>query len=227
LVRLESLGFCKRACHIHIWKDARGIQQRLPLSAPYLLETKELFTMDMQLYALHVVPAVVVFYGVFVLFMHPPLKVLAASLAGGLVMALLNMVGDSAAIHTSLWYYNASGLVAQLPLPLYTTSLFILGGLAYLLIWRFWRSSSHWAALMLLAGVPVLGFLRDFWQAGITHAGFLTWLSPLARPVDFVFWLLMFFAGYFVFRAIAPARQAETPRAEKQAEVAPVVEKQK
>src|SRR5579875_3635965 len=71
--------------------------------------------MDMQLYMLHVVPVVVIFYGVFVLFMHPPVKVIAATLAGGLVMALLNMAGDLAAIHASLWYYNASGLIAQLP----------------------------------------------------------------------------------------------------------------
>ncbi|MEO7020831.1 MAG: hypothetical protein ABI234_11825 [Ktedonobacteraceae bacterium] len=183
--------------------------------------------MDMQLYLLHVVPAVVLFYGMFILFMHPPVKVIGATLAGGLVMALLNILGDITAIHTSLWYYNASGLVAQLPLPLYTTSFLILGGLAYLLIWRFWRGSSHWAALLLLGGVPLLGFLRDIWQAGITQAGFLTWRSPLAAPVDFVFWLVMFFAGYLVFRAIAPARQVETVQAEVQTKSAQVVGKRK
>ncbi|HEU5374421.1 MAG TPA: hypothetical protein VFV38_03195 [Ktedonobacteraceae bacterium] len=182
--------------------------------------------MDMQLYTLHVVPAVVIFYGVFVLFMHPPVKIIGASLAAGLVMALINIVGDVAAIHTSLWYYNASGLVAQLPLPLYTTSLFILGGLAYLLIWRLWRGSSHWAALLLLAGVPVLGFLRDLWQAGFTHAGFLTWQSSLAAPLDFVLWLTMFFAGYLVFRVLAPARQHATP-AEMSADSSPAVDRQK
>ncbi len=183
---------------------------------------------DMKLYLIHVVPAVVVFYGVFVLFMRPPVKVIGATLVGGVVMALLNMLADSAAIHAHLWYYNASGLTAQLPLPLYTTSLFIMGGLAYLLIWRFWRSRSHWAALLLLAGVPLLGFVRDLWQAGIARDGYLTWTSPLAAPADFALWLLMFFVGYLVFRAIAPARQVEIAPAEVPAESTPaVVEKQR
>lgn len=163
--------------------------------------------MDMQLYLLHVVPVVLIAYGVFVLFMHPPLKVIGATLAGGLVMTLLNIAGDLTAIHSSLWYYNASGLVAQLPLPLYTTSLFILGGLAYLLIWRLWGGPNHWFGVLLLAGVPALGFLRDLWQAGLAHDGFLTWQSPLAWAIDLALWLVMFFAGYFVFRSIAPARQ--------------------
>ena len=164
--------------------------------------------MDMQLYALHVIPAIIVIYGIFVLFLHPPLKVIGASLVGGLVMALLNMVGDLIAIHASVWYYKASGLVGQLPLPFYTTQIFILGGLAYLLIWRLWRGPNHWFALTLLAGVPILGFLRDLWQAQLsTSDSFLIWKSPLAWPADLVLWLVMFFVGYLVFRAIASVRQ--------------------
>ncbi|MGH2480648.1 MAG: hypothetical protein ACRDHW_13420 [Ktedonobacteraceae bacterium] len=181
---------------------------------------------DMQLYLLFVVPVIVAFYGAFILFMHTPLKVIGATLAGGLVMAFLNIVGDVAAIHASLWYYNASGLVAQLPLPLYTTSLFIMGGLAYLLIWRFWRGPAHWAALLLLCGVPLFGFLRDLWQAGIAQDGYLTWRSSLAAPIDVLLWLVMFFAGYLVYRALAPARQVETVRAEAPMEPTPVLEKQ-
>jgi hypothetical protein len=182
--------------------------------------------MDMQVYSLHVVPVVVIFYGVFILFMHPPVKVIWATLAGGLVMALLNMAGDLIAIHTAQWYYNASGLVGQLPLPLYTTSLFITGGLAYLLIWRFWRSAYHWLALLLLAGMPVLGFLRDLWQADLdTSSSFLIWKGQLAWLADIVLWLAMFFVGYLVFRAVAPARSIETKPAI--AESAAVVEKQK
>lgn len=168
--------------------------------------------MDMSLYLLHVVPAVVIFYGVFVLFLRPPVKVISASLMGGLVMALLNVLGDSAAIHASLWYYNASGLIAQLPLPLYTTSWLILGGLAYLLIWRYWHSSKRWITLLVVSSVPIFGFLRDLWQAGLARDGFLTWLSPLAAPIDVVFWFVMFFAGYLVFRAMAPAWQADGAR---------------
>lgn len=184
--------------------------------------------MDMQVYTLHVVPIVIIFYGMFVLFMHTPLKVIGATLAGGLVMALLNMAGDLIAIHTSLWHYTASGLIGQLPLPLYTTSLFITGGLAFLLIWRFWRSAYHWFALLLLAGVPTLGFLRDLWQAGLdTSNSFLVWESQLAWAADILLWLVMFFAGYLVCHALAPARQVEAKREDGAADSAPAVENQK
>ncbi|HEX7737218.1 MAG TPA: hypothetical protein VF458_20400 [Ktedonobacteraceae bacterium] len=161
--------------------------------------------MDMRAFAVLVVPVIILFYGIFILFMHPPVKVIQASLAGGLVMALLNIAGDVTAIHTSQWYYNASGLVGELPLPLYTTSFLITGGLAYLLIWRFWRGHYHWLALLLLVGVPVLGYLRDFWQAGLATS-MLIWQGQLAWAGDLALWLVMFFAGYLVFRAIAPAR---------------------
>lgn len=170
--------------------------------------------MEMRTYLVYVVPAVIVFYGAFVLFMRPPIKIISATLTGGLVMALLNMLGDSAAIHTSLWYYNASGLIMQLPLPLYTTSWLIFGALAYLLIWRYWHSTKRWATALILSSVPLIGFLRDCWQTNVTRDGFLTWLSPLAAPVDLIFWLIMFFAGYLVFRALAPAWQPEISREE-------------
>jgi len=164
--------------------------------------------MDMRDYAILVVPIILIFYGTFVLFMHPPVKVIRASLVGGLAMALLNVAGDLIAIHASQWYYNASGLIGQLPLPLYTTSLFITGGLAYLLIWRFWRGAYHWLALLLLAGVPILGYLRDLWQARLP-ASMLVWNGPLAWVGDLLLWPLMFFTGYLVFRALAPAWQEE------------------
>ncbi len=184
--------------------------------------------MDMQVYTLHVVPVIVIVYGVFVLFMHPPVKVIAATLVGGLVMALLNMAGDLIAIHTSQWYYNASGLIGQLPLPLYTTSLFITGGLAYLLIWRFWRSVYHWFALLLLVGMPALGFLRDLWQADLdTTNSFLIWRGQLAWAGDVLLWPIMFFAGYLVFRAIAPLRATASSSSAKSAEGTPAMEKQK
>ncbi|HEY0753447.1 MAG TPA: hypothetical protein VGD98_05750 [Ktedonobacteraceae bacterium] len=169
--------------------------------------------MDMRDYALFVIPVIVIVYGIFILFMHPPLRVMRASLLGGLVMALLNIAGDLIAIHTSQWYYNASGLVGQLPLPLYTTSFLITGGLAYLLIWRFWRGPYHWLALLLLPGVPVFGYARDFWQAGLT-ASILVWRGPFAWAGDLLLWVVMFFAGWLVFRALAPARSMETKPAE-------------
>lgn len=163
--------------------------------------------MDMEVYAIQVVPIVIITYGVFVLFMHPPLRVVGATLAGGLVMALMNLFGDLIAIHASLWYYKASGLIDQLPLPLYTTSIFILGGLAYLLIWRFRQSSHAWLALVLLVVVPLLGFLRDLWQVDFLEStSFLHWQSSLAWTADLVLWIIMFFAGYAVFQLIVPAR---------------------
>ena len=45
--------------------------------------------MDMQIYSLHVIPVVIIVYGLFVLFMHPPVKVIAATLLGGLVSPVL------------------------------------------------------------------------------------------------------------------------------------------
>lgn len=162
--------------------------------------------MDMRDYALFVIPVVLIFYGSFILFMHPPVSVIRASLLGGTVMALLNIAGDILAVHTAQWSYHASGLIGQLPLPLYTTSLFITGGLAYICIWRFWRSAYHWLALLLLAGVPVLGYLRDLWQASLATS-MLNWSGPLAWAADLLLWPTMFFSGYLVFHALAPARQ--------------------
>lgn len=165
----------------------------------------------MQTYALNVVPIAIVVYGIVVLFMRPPVKVIWATLAGGLVMALLNMVGDLIAIHASLWYYNATGLIDQLPLPIYTIQIFILGGLVYLLIWRFWSGRYHWLSQLLLFGLPVLGVLKDFWQSQLNPAdSLLIWKSSFAWIADLVLWIIMFFAGYLVFALTAPSRQETT-----------------
>src|SRR5258708_39807670 len=145
----------------------------------------------------------------FVLFMRSRVKGMGATLAGGLVMAMLNMVGDLAAIHTSLWYYSASGLVAQLPLPFYITPLCITGALAYLLVWRFWRGPYHWLALLFLAGVPIFGFLANLWQGALaTSNSFLIWHSQFAWAADLVLWLLMVFRGCFGFPPLRTPRPA-------------------
>src|SRR6266581_2151597 len=141
--------------------------------------------MDIQIYAIHVVPFVIIVYFAFVLFLHPPKAVILASLVGGLVMAVINALADLLAYYASWWHYTASGLILQLPLPFYLTPLLIYGGLVYLLIWRLWgrgqaqgpypsaspplvptRGMSRearwrWLALVLLIGVPLLGFARD------------------------------------------------------------------
>ena len=182
--------------------------------------------MDIQLYAIHVVPVILIVYFACVLFMRVPKEVMLASLAGGLVMAILNALGDLLAYYASWWHYAASGLVLQLPLPFYLTPLFIFGGLAYVLIWRFSegreqevksassegsdsikQSRSSWPALALLIGVPLLGFARDILNAEIMHSSFLVWDSALAGPIDFVLWLVMYYAGYAVFRRMLSPRQ--------------------
>jgi hypothetical protein len=165
--------------------------------------------MEMQLYLLHVVPFIVIVYLAFLLFMHPPREVILASLLGGLTMGVINVLVDLIAYYASWWHYTASGLVLQLPLPLYITPILIFGGLAYLLIWRFWHSRWHWFAMLLLIGIPIFGFLRDL-LAAVTHSSYVTWDSVLAGPLDLIMWLAMFYTGYFVFRRLAPDRKSDT-----------------
>ena len=165
--------------------------------------------MEMQLYILHVVPFIVIVYLAFLLFIRPPREVILASLLGGLAMAVINALVDLIAYYSSWWHYTAIGLILQLPLPFYITPFLIYGGVVYLLIWRFWHTHWHWLALLLLIGVPIIGFLRDLIDVEVTHASFLVWTSPLAGPLDFVLWLVMFYGGYLVFRRLAPERRNE------------------
>lgn len=165
--------------------------------------------MEMQLYLLHVVPFIIIVYGAFLLFMRPPREVILATLLGGLTIGIINALFDLIAHYTALWHYTASGLFLQLPLPLYITPILIFGGLVYLLIWRFWHTRSHWFAMLLLIGVPIFGFARDLFAA-TTNTSYVVWDSSFAWSVDLVMWLVMFYAGYFVFRRLAPARESET-----------------
>ena len=168
--------------------------------------------MEMQLYLLHVVPFIVIIYLGFLLFIRPPREVILASLLGGLTMGVINAFVDLIAHYASLWHYTASGLILQLSLPLYITPILIFGGLVYLLIWRFWHSRWHWFALLLLIGVPIFGFARDL-LAAVTRSSYVVWDSAFAGPLDLVLWLVMFYAGYFVFRRFAPAREGEAKSA--------------
>jgi hypothetical protein len=166
--------------------------------------------MEMQVYVLHVVPFLVIVYLAFLLFMRPPREVVLATLLGGLTMGVINALVDLIAYYASWWHYTASGLILNLPLPYYITPILIFGGLVYLLIWRFWHTRWHWLALLLLIGVPIFGFLRDLVDATVTQASFLVWNNPIvAGPLDLVLWLLMFYAGYFVFRRLVPERKSE------------------
>src|SRR5712692_3057535 len=148
--------------------------------------------MEMQLYLLHVTPFIVIVYLAFLLFMRPPREVVLASLLGGLTMGVINALVDLVAYYASWWHYTANGLILQLPLPLYITPIFIYGGLAYLLIWRFWNGRGRWFAWVLLIGVPLFGFARDLLDATVTLSSYLEWTSPLAGPLDFLLWVAMF-----------------------------------
>jgi hypothetical protein len=169
---------------------------------------KEYLSMEMQLYLLHIVPFILLVYLAFLLFLRPPRGVILASLLGGLTMAVINALVDLIAYYASWWHYILSGLILQL--PFYITPILIYGGLTYLLIWRFWGTRWHWLALLLLIGVPLTGFARDLLQAVVTHSSFLVWDSPLAGPLDLLLWLVMFYAGYFVFKRLAPPRKSDT-----------------
>ena len=164
--------------------------------------------MEMQLYLLHVVPFIVIVYLAFLLFMRPPGEVILASLVGGLTMGVINALFDLMAYYASFWHYTASGLILQLPLPLYITPILIFGALVYLLIWRFRLTRSNWFAILLLVGVPIFGFARDLFAA-TTLTSYVVWNSVLAWPVDLIMWLAMFYSGYFVFRRLAPDRKNE------------------
>jgi len=156
--------------------------------------------MDMQLYALHVIPFIIVIYLVFLLFLRPPREVILTSLLGGLIMAIINALVDLLAFYAHWWHYNATGLISHLPLPLYITPLLVFGGIPYLLMWRFWGGRSHWFAQLLLFGIPIVGFARDLLSANTPASSYLQWDSFVAGPLDFLLWLLMFYAGFLVFR---------------------------
>ncbi len=159
--------------------------------------------MDIQLYAIHVVPFVIIVYAIFVLFMRPAKTVVIGALAGGLVMALINALVDLLAYYASWWHYIASGLILHLPLPFYLTPMLIYGAVVYMLIWRFSpgqrQPGRRWLVWILLIGVPLIGFGRDLLSV-ITQSSFLVWNNALAGPVDFVLWVGMFYAGYSVFK---------------------------
>lgn len=163
--------------------------------------------MQMQLYALHVVPFIVIVYLAFLLFIRAPKAVVLASLLGGLTMGLVNALGDLVAYYLHLWHYTIDGLTFHLPLLFYITPILVYGGIAYLLIWRFQHGRRNWLAWLLLIGVPILGFARDFLGSAITHETYLTWDGSLAGPLDFLLWIFMFYAGFLVFRRLVTRRE--------------------
>lgn len=163
-----------------------------------------------------VVPFMVLFYLAVLLFIRAPRNVVFASLLGGVIMGLLNLLVDLAAYYAHWWHYNLSGLILHLPLPFYSTPVLIYGSLAYLLIWRFWRGRAHWFAQLLLIGIPIFGTIRDIGGA-ITGSSYVVFDNTLlAVLMTLVMWVLMFYAGYAVFKRLTPLREEAELQAPKQ-----------
>lgn len=157
--------------------------------------------MEVKAFFILVVPFIIVFYLAFLLFLQPPRSVVIASLLGGLVMALINLGVDLLAYYAHWWHYTLSNLVLHVPLPFYVTPFLIFGALTYLLIWRFWQGRWSWLARTLLFGVPLFGIVRDIYGAFIQNS--YVWDTSYAVVIDIGMWLIMFYAGLYVFRRLA------------------------
>ena len=152
-----------------------------------------------------VVPFIVVIYLGFLLFIHPTRPVLLASLLGGLVMGLFNVLVDIIAYYAGWWYYNLNGLTFHVPLPFYITPVLVYGSIVYLLIWRFWTGRGRWFALLLLFGVPAFCILRDIIGA-TSGTSYSVWRSSFAAPMTIIMWLVAFYVGFLLFQRLAPPR---------------------
>jgi hypothetical protein len=173
--------------------------------------------MEILEFAYFALPYIILVYLAVLLFMRPPRAVLLASLLAGLLMGLINALVDLAAYYAHWWHYTLNDLILHVPLPFYITPVLVYGSIAYLLIWRFWTGRGHWFALLLLIGIPIFGIARDVLGA-TTNTSYTTWDSPLAGPIDALMWIVMFYAGFWLFRRLAPPRQVESITIRKQEE---------
>ena len=165
------------------------------------MEIRSFLTLD--------VAFIVVVYFAFLLLIHPPRSVTFPSLLGGLVMGLINILVDIVAHFTNVWQYTISGLTFYVPLPFYITPVLFYGSIIYLLIWRFWSGRNSWFARVLLFGIPVFGILRDLWGGLLVISPYNPhWSSPFSLLLDIAMWFVMFYTGFFIFRRLAPTRDA-------------------
>ena len=149
---------------------------------------------------------IVLVYAAFLLFVRPPKEVLGASLLGGLVAGIVNMLGDLLAYYAHWWHYNLSNLTLHVPLPFYITPVLVYGSIAYLLIWRFRQGRGRWFSLLLLIGLPIFTSLKDIYGA-LTQTSYAIWQNlPAAIVLTIVMWCAAFYGGYFLFRRLAPER---------------------
>src|SRR5256885_15581875 len=140
--------------------------------------------MEIQAFATLVIPFILVVYLAALLFIHPTRPALLASLLGGVVMGVINMLFDLIAYYAHCWHYTLNGLILHLPIPFYITPILVYGSFAYLLIWRFWHGRGHWFALLLLIGIPLFRATIDIIGSIVTQSSYTIFDSILAGPLD-------------------------------------------
>jgi hypothetical protein len=177
--------------------------------------------MEALIFSLYVIPFLLAFYAAFLFFLiRPPKAVWLASLLGGLVTGIINILVDIAAYYSHWWHYSlvqtgldkpnafqaglANGFLGVLntlhiPLPFYLTPFLIYGSLGYLLIWRFWSGKSRWFSWVLLAGIPLFCIFKDV-SGGLGNTSYQIWTNvPMGILMTVVMWLLAFFLGFLLF----------------------------
>ncbi|GAC1377852.1 MAG: hypothetical protein NVSMB44_47250 [Ktedonobacteraceae bacterium] len=168
-----------------------------------------------------VVPFLILVYFAFLLFIRPPRKVFWISLLAGLIVGVVNFIGDKVAYQMHWWHYQFSPVALQrgaaplqvlvadlftqsmaslhVPLAFYLSTILIFGSLAFLLIWRFWDSRSRWLALLLLIGTPIFCIVRDI-LGGLQKTSYQVWENTSAATILTVaMWLVGFYLGFWLF----------------------------
>ena len=159
---------------------------------------------QVQAFVVLVIPVLVVFYLAFLLFIRPSTPVLRASLLGGVITGLVNMLVDLLAYYAHWWHYTPSEVILHVPLPYYISTVLTYGSLAYLLIWRFWNGRSRWFSYLLLVGIPVFCIIRDIIGHSSPGSDVTLDNAAIAPFIIAGMWLIAFFAGFLLFWRLTP-----------------------
>ncbi|GHO53829.1 hypothetical protein [Ktedonobacter robiniae] len=180
--------------------------------------------MELLDFTILVLSFVIVVFLAAILFIRPSRAVLIASLLGGLVLALVNVLFDVIAAYANFWHYVFTApkpsqrfpwnidpqafyhLVTHFPVTYYISTGLVYGSIVYLLIWRFEKGPKAWFAKLLLFGIPLFCILRDVYGAA-THTAYLHWDSMGGIVLTVLLWPIAFYAGYLLFKKLAPSHQ--------------------
>lgn len=146
-----------------------------------------------------VIPVLLVFYMACLLFIRPSTPVLLASLLGGIVAGLVNLLVDLLAYYAHWWHYTPNEVILHVPLPYYISTVLTFGSLAYLLIWRFWYGRARWFSYLLLAGVPIFCIVRDIIGHSSPGSDVTLENAAIAPFIITGMWLIAFFGGFLLF----------------------------